>query len=88
MHGTRARIRRQGHRLAAVGVKIAGHGGGAGVAGQALTGLARATIYQQMATGRFPRPVKVGKRAVAWPKSAINDWIEERKAEAGFGDRS
>ncbi len=55
---------------------------------EALTGLARATIYQQMATGRFPRPVKVGKRAVAWPKSAINDWIEERKAEAGFGDRS
>ena len=55
---------------------------------EALTGLARATIYQQMATGRFPRPVKVGKRAVAWPKSAINDWIGERKAEAGFGDRS
>ena len=38
-----------------------------------------------MQRGNFPRPVKLGKRAVAWPKSAIDDWIEERKAEAGFG---
>ena len=52
---------------------------------QTLTGLARATIYRDMAMGCFPRPVKIGKRAVAWPKSAIDDWIEERKAEAGFG---
>ena len=35
-----------------------------------LTGLARATIYQKMATGDFPRPVKIGVRAVAWPQSS------------------
>ena len=52
---------------------------------EALTGLARATIYQQMATGRFPRPVRIGRRAVGWPQSVIDNWIEERKAEAGFG---
>ena len=50
---------------------------------EALTGLARATIYQQMATGRFPRPVRIGRRAVGWAQSAINSWIEARKAEAG-----
>ena len=32
-----------------------------------LTGLARATLYQKMAMGHFPRPVKLGVRAVAWP---------------------
>ena len=55
---------------------------------QNLTGLARATIYRDMAMGRFPRPVKIGRRAVAWPKSVIDRWIAERKAEAGFGDGS
>lgn len=28
--------------------------------------LSRATIYSYMAEGRFPRPVRIGKRAVAW----------------------
>ncbi len=53
-----------------------------------LTGLARATIYQKMAMGHFPRPIKIGKRAVAWPTSLIEGWIEERKAEAGIGTGS
>ena len=52
---------------------------------ETLTGLSRAWIYAAMARGEFPRPLRIGKRAVAWPKSAIDDWIEERKAEAGFG---
>ncbi len=53
-----------------------------------LTGLARATIYQRMATGHFPRPVKIGRRAVAWPNSVIDEWIEARKAESGIGTGS
>ena len=40
---------------------------------EALTGLARATIYQKMAAGHFPRPVKIGIRAVAWPLPVIAD---------------
>ena len=31
------------------------------------------------------RPVKIGKRAVAWPQSVIDAWITDRKAEAGLG---
>ena len=46
-----------------------------------LTGLARATLYQKMAMGHFPRPVKLGARAVAWPLSVITEWIESRKRE-------
>ena len=52
---------------------------------QELTGLARASIYQKMATGDFPRPVKIGARAVAWPLSVIADWIERRKRECDLG---
>lgn len=51
---------------------------------EALTGLSRAWIYAAMQRGDFPRPVRIGRRMVAWPKSVINDWIEQRKAEAGF----
>jgi len=31
-----------------------------------------------MADGTFPKPVKIGKRAVAWPESVIRQWIAER----------
>ena len=51
-------------------------------------GLSRAWIYAAMARGDFPRPVKIGERAVAWPESAIYKWIEARKAEAGMGTGS
>ena len=51
---------------------------------EALTGLSRAWIYAAMKQGHFPRPVRIGRRMVAWPRSAIDDWIEQRKAEAGF----
>ncbi|MCE2483137.1 MAG: AlpA family phage regulatory protein [Alphaproteobacteria bacterium] len=38
-----------------------------------------------MSWGEFPRPIKIGRCAVAWPKSSIVEWIEARKAEAGIG---
>ena len=31
---------------------------------EAMTGLSRSTIYAMMAEGEFPRPLKLGKRAV------------------------
>ena len=52
---------------------------------EALTGLARATIYQKMAAGHFPRPVKIDTRAVAWPLSVIEKWIETRKRKYDIG---
>ena len=38
-------------------------------------GLARSTIYQLMSEGKFPRPVKLGKRAVGWRESDIAEWL-------------
>lgn len=51
---------------------------------EALTGLSRAWIYAAMQRGEFPRPVKIGRRAVRWPRSVIDRWVEARKTEAGL----
>jgi prophage regulatory protein len=45
------------------------------------TGLSRSTIYAMMAEGQFPRPIKLGKRAVGWPESAITRWLESRQSK-------
>ena len=45
---------------------------------QALTGLSRSTIYDLMAKGQFPRPVRLTEKAVAWPESAIAEWLAQR----------
>ena len=50
-----------------------------------MTGLSRAGLYAAMLRGEFPRPIRIGRRAVAWPKSVIDKWIEARKADAGIG---
>ena len=47
-----------------------------------ITGLSKSTIYRLVAQGLFPRPILIGSRAVAWPQSAIVQWIDERMAEA------
>ncbi|MEX2741105.1 helix-turn-helix transcriptional regulator [Rhizobium mongolense] len=45
-----------------------------------VTGLSRSTIYGMMSAGKFPRPVALGKRLVAWPESVIAKWLAERAA--------
>lgn len=46
-----------------------------------ITGLSRSTIYALMDRGEFPRPVKLTRRIVAWPESAIAEWLESRSAQ-------
>jgi prophage regulatory protein len=38
-------------------------------------------LYEEMAAGRVPRPVKLGRSAVAWVESEISDYIAGRIAE-------
>ena len=45
---------------------------------EVLTGLSRSTIYDLMAKGVFPRPVRLTAKAVAWPESAIAAWLATR----------
>jgi len=41
-------------------------------------GLKRARIYELMRVGRFPLPLRIGDRAVAWRESDIAEWINSR----------
>jgi prophage regulatory protein len=48
----------------------------------ARIGLARSAIYQAIKDGRFPKPVRIGARAVAWRHQDVERWIAERQREA------
>lgn len=41
------------------------------------TGLSRSTIYDRIQKGLFPKPIKLGERAVAWTDVQIQEWIEK-----------
>lgn len=45
---------------------------------QDTVGLSRATIYQMMREGRFPKPVKITARAVGWIEHEIQEWLMKR----------
>ncbi|WP_149779032.1 helix-turn-helix transcriptional regulator [Roseovarius litoreus] len=47
-----------------------------------ITGLSRSTLYSMMADHNFPRPIKLGKRAVGWREADIAAWVESRKTDA------
>ena len=42
------------------------------------TGLSRSTIYLRIHEGTFPRPIKLGARAVGWLDNEIEAWLTER----------
>lgn len=41
------------------------------------TGYGRAWIYKLISDGRFPEPVKIGVRAVAFVESEVDQWMDE-----------
>lgn len=43
-----------------------------------LTGLGRSTIYRLMAEDKFPSPVRLAKRAIAWRRTDLDRWSEGR----------
>ncbi len=51
------------------------------VEAQCLTTLGRTRIYELLAEDRFPRPVRLGPRRVAWLAHVVHAWIDERAAE-------
>ena len=42
---------------------------------EAQTGLSRSAIYRLMRQGDFPTPIKIGRRAVRWPQSELNEFL-------------
>jgi prophage regulatory protein len=51
------------------------------------TGLSRSAIYDRMLEGTFPRPVKLGVKAVRWVETEIaaynESWIAKRDQQMG-----
>jgi prophage regulatory protein len=43
-----------------------------------LTGVSTATLYRKIAAKEFPRPVRLGVVARAWPLSEVQHWIAGR----------
>ena len=55
---------------------------------ESITGLSRSEIYRKMEDGEFPRPVRVGARAVRWWTSNVYTWMEScPEADDSPGDR-
>ena len=43
-----------------------------------VTGLGRSTIYKLMAEAKFPPPVQLTGRSVAWRRTDIESWAQAR----------
>jgi prophage regulatory protein len=51
------------------------------------TGLKRSTIYENMAKGTFPRPVRIGEKIVCWPEHEIESWLQEQVKKSRGGEK-
>lgn len=47
---------------------------------QIKIGMGASSIYAEMAKGRFPKPVFLSEKRVAWVESEVDSWIAERIA--------
>lgn len=54
---------------------------------EALTGLPRSSLYEKIADGDFPKPVRLGSRSVAWISSEVDHWITERITQSQKGPK-
>lgn len=52
---------------------------------EAATGLKKSTLYLLMKRGEFPRCVQVTPRCVAWPESAVLQWVQDRITDSVRG---
>ena len=47
--------------------------------------ISRTTLWRWVDAGTFPKPMKIGVRAIAWDSCDIDAWIEGRKAQTTVG---
>jgi prophage regulatory protein len=40
-----------------------------------LTGLTRSTLYRKVATGSFPRQLRISDRCAGWRESEVDAWL-------------
>ncbi len=45
-------------------------------------GYGKTSLWRMVKEGRFPAPLKIGPRAVAWPSDVIDEWQAEQRRKA------
>ena len=48
-----------------------------------MIGFSRGHLWRMVAQKRFPKPFKLGRRAVGWKQSQVQGWIDNLKHEVG-----
>ena len=43
-------------------------------------GVSRASIYRLLESGSFPKPLKLGKRAIGWERDNIQQWVKSLRS--------
>lgn len=49
----------------------------------ARIGLSSSTMYAMIAEGKFPKPMRLGKRAVGWKENDLDAWLESLQPHDG-----
>ena len=44
---------------------------------ESTTGLKKSAIYERVKSGKFPQPVRLGTKSVAWRFDEVQQWIYE-----------
>lgn len=52
---------------------------------KARTALSRSSLYKFVAAGTFPKPVRLGPRAVGWIEAEVQEWLDRRIADSREG---
>ena len=45
---------------------------------EAKTGLKKSMVYDLISKGEFPKPIKIGERAVAWISREVDQWVQNK----------
>jgi prophage regulatory protein len=53
---------------------------------KSFTGLSRSSIYMKIAQNSFPKPIRLGSRAVGWLSNEIETWVSERIEQSRRGE--
>lgn len=49
---------------------------------ESRTGLSRSSIYKLISEDNFPKPIKLGQKAVAWVDHQVDHWIAMKIGDA------
>jgi prophage regulatory protein len=49
-------------------------------------GVRRATLYQWITAGKFPKQIQLGTRSVGWDEKSVESWLKDRISASQSAD--